>query len=347
LSESIDLPWLRWACLRRPVGSRVRFCQEIGRLVRAYPGKTHALMLDPWDLFGSHSLNFQAALGWSDPREEKEARAREREEAKDAALRMLVEREARVDPVTAYCRRLLLVLQAHGLSEQEKVQSPIWRRDPSTDKQAQALARMAGLAGRLGDPHAGAVLELARCGEQLSKGGASDLFEVLMVCKKHRERLGELDDALADVDGLAREHLDAVRRGEAVVAEDDRWYCAGAIHRRNKAMAIVVIHHGKVVHSQVRDLAASDHPGAVDLMAVAKAIELGAREVVVDNEWTDRFLHGAKPKNSAIQLALRSIRRAVDVDLVESKHNPARGSAFRLCAVHARTRKDRAGFGGG
>ena len=63
LSEGVDFPWLRWMCLRREVGARVRFMQEVGRLLRAHPGKSHAVFFDPHDLFGSFKLSYQEALG--------------------------------------------------------------------------------------------------------------------------------------------------------------------------------------------------------------------------------------------------------------------------------------------
>lgn len=63
LSEGVDLPWLRWLCLRRQVGSRVRFAQEIGRGLRSFPGKKHLLVLDPLGITGQLSLSYEAMLG--------------------------------------------------------------------------------------------------------------------------------------------------------------------------------------------------------------------------------------------------------------------------------------------
>lgn len=63
LVEGADYPWLRWMCLRRNVDSRVRFLQEIGRALRASPGKTEAVFYDPNDLFGLHRISYEAALG--------------------------------------------------------------------------------------------------------------------------------------------------------------------------------------------------------------------------------------------------------------------------------------------
>ena len=63
LTEGVDLPWLRWLCLRRPVAARVRFVQEVGRVLRSHPGKKRAVILDPFDLFGIHGLVYPEALG--------------------------------------------------------------------------------------------------------------------------------------------------------------------------------------------------------------------------------------------------------------------------------------------
>jgi hypothetical protein len=63
LSEGANFPFLKWAVLRRQVEARVRFIQEIGRLLRSYPGKHEAIFYDPHDLFGSFSLTYAEALG--------------------------------------------------------------------------------------------------------------------------------------------------------------------------------------------------------------------------------------------------------------------------------------------
>lgn len=71
LAEGFDCPEILWMVLRRPVGSRVRFAQEVGRGLRACPalGKTSCKMLDVWDLWGAHSMNWRAALGEIEPDE--------------------------------------------------------------------------------------------------------------------------------------------------------------------------------------------------------------------------------------------------------------------------------------
>ena len=71
LSEGVDMPFLRWMCLRRPVGSRVRFVQEVGRVLRCDKGKDRAYIIDPHNLFGQHSLANPERLGEVLSKEEK------------------------------------------------------------------------------------------------------------------------------------------------------------------------------------------------------------------------------------------------------------------------------------
>lgn len=63
LSEGVDMPWIRWLCLRRPIASPVRFAQEVGRVLRSHEDKDHALLLDPHDLLGTHTIDAEAILG--------------------------------------------------------------------------------------------------------------------------------------------------------------------------------------------------------------------------------------------------------------------------------------------
>ena len=63
LSEGVDMPWLRWICLRRPVSAKVRFCQEVGRVLRAHPDKEYAYILDPHDLFLKFGLTHPERIG--------------------------------------------------------------------------------------------------------------------------------------------------------------------------------------------------------------------------------------------------------------------------------------------
>ena len=63
LSEGVDMPWLKWIMLRRPVGAKVRFIQEVGRVLRCYPGKEFACIYDPHDLFTKFGLSSPEKIG--------------------------------------------------------------------------------------------------------------------------------------------------------------------------------------------------------------------------------------------------------------------------------------------
>ena len=63
LSEGVDMPWLRWIVLRRPVGAKVRFIQEVGRVLRCHPGKEFATIFDPHDLFTKFGLSSPEKIG--------------------------------------------------------------------------------------------------------------------------------------------------------------------------------------------------------------------------------------------------------------------------------------------
>ena len=63
LAEGVDMPWLKWLCLRRPVQARVRFVQEVGRVLRSHPDKERAVIMDPHNLFGHHGLTYPEAIG--------------------------------------------------------------------------------------------------------------------------------------------------------------------------------------------------------------------------------------------------------------------------------------------
>ena len=117
LSEGSDFPWLRTLLLRRPVGARVRFVQEVGRVLRVDPGnadKRFGLVLDPFDLMSEHGLRHKEALGKAMDGEEVDGDDRdgdgerpEREEVKRNAVRKTA--------VYAWLWALCASLEDHGL----------------------------------------------------------------------------------------------------------------------------------------------------------------------------------------------------------------------------------------
>lgn len=137
LSEGFDCPAIRWMCMRRPVKSRVRFAQEVGRGLRADAGKTECLIFDPFDLFGQLSMTFEAALGEMDEEEDASVpvlklgelfpaeRVRE-----DGGWNPPIEA---IGAVRSYLRATRVELQMRGLVEASG--SPSWRYDPTSSKQ--------------------------------------------------------------------------------------------------------------------------------------------------------------------------------------------------------------------
>jgi superfamily II DNA or RNA helicase len=178
LSEGVDMPWLRWLCLRRPVSARVRFIQEIGRVLRCHPNKERAVIMDPHDLFGLHGIMHEDALGEALEKlaEAKEPR-KEREEGEPAEMKPAVA----VGKVELWARRLLLSLQAAGLSPSNTVASTHWRKGRPSDSQIKTLGKIKWAVRHLPKhirPHVKQLCEPSRA-RRLKKGGVSDLLSVL------------------------------------------------------------------------------------------------------------------------------------------------------------------------
>lgn len=66
LREGVNLPWLRCLVIRR-IRSRVGFPQEVGRVLRAYAGKSEAIIYDAIDAFGQLGLDYESCLGGDMP----------------------------------------------------------------------------------------------------------------------------------------------------------------------------------------------------------------------------------------------------------------------------------------
>jgi len=143
LAEGVDFPWLRWLCMRRPVGARVRFAQEMGRPLRAEPGKTEAVIVDPHDLFGTFGLAQDPTLGVGEL--EPMAQLGEREEVdelpEEVEDRPLPEAVA-VGDYMRWIRGLLLTMQGAGMIGAVKVDPGAWRALNGTRAQFDAMESM-------------------------------------------------------------------------------------------------------------------------------------------------------------------------------------------------------------
>ena len=193
LTEGANYPFLRWLCLRREVDSRVRFQQEIGRVLRTSPGKTEALFLDPNDLFGKFPLTLAQALGDPLPRDPRDAfaelpperKASEIKEAKEATAMSFIELEI---------RRLVVACDAAGMIGPRTVLSKVKRQMPSSKIQHASIAEQGFKASPFVPQGYRELigLMLEKCA-LLSKGFASDLHAALWAIVLHR-RWPPLDD---------------------------------------------------------------------------------------------------------------------------------------------------------
>lgn len=143
LTEGVDYPWLRWLCMRREVESSVRFCQEVGRVIRASPGKTHADILDPHDLFNKFDLTVDSMLGLACESEDEDEDDKEDEERE---LQDLDESEPRIIKMHAarsYVRKLRLQLEFVGAIRAPDMEfARFWRWKPPTEDQDHTLGQV-------------------------------------------------------------------------------------------------------------------------------------------------------------------------------------------------------------
>ena len=223
LSEGVDLPWLRWLVLRHPRGSRVEFAQEIGRVLRANPGKDYGVVVDPWEKTLEHELQDVAAIGDAIERTtvagqvedvvlidpltgEPLGRLEDMPASERKAFQMRTE-------VAIYVARSVVVLRAGGLIV-PKVKDGKWRKRPATDRQwafltkfektarfaLQQMGRMNGVDGQ----DAQQVRAVAYCVQRLLQAEKAQSGIVADACNVARVVLWGFGD---DRDGLQPEAL--------------------------------------------------------------------------------------------------------------------------------------------
>jgi superfamily II DNA or RNA helicase len=153
LVEGVDLPWLRWLCLRTPRGSRVAYSQEIGRVLRSHPGKTHADIFDPYGVTLEHELQDAAAVCDAATGIE----AAEPEQAPEPFIDPLTgeefERPTKVETKrilarsegAAYIAQCVTALKMRGVVPPGSSAAGLkgWRRDPATARQMEMLDKAA------------------------------------------------------------------------------------------------------------------------------------------------------------------------------------------------------------
>ncbi len=334
LAEGVDLPWLRWLCLRRPVSARVRFIQEVGRVLRASPGKDRAILMDPHDLFGAFGWNLAEALGeWEDkPHGEPRGPYAQREPS-------TMRSPTATDEWTAYCRRLLLPLQAAGWASTRSIASCVWRRELPTDKQMRYLQVCRGWrpwAWLPGD-HAQLVANLLSHPGQLTRGAVSDLITVSKALSQHRAY--PVDADVVDLPG--QQVTTGLTRGRAAGNGDPRWYVAGVWLKDQPEIAVVVFHGGRVAGTWTMPRHRADDWTALQVTAIRAGLHLASQQgsephVLVTSSTLAAAVANreASPRKRPILDAMRQLDarfRRLDyrVEVIESGDNPASQYAFR------------------
>lgn len=192
LTEGIDLPWLHWLVMRRPVRSPVRLVQEVGRVLRTHPGKDEAVLYDPHDLLGAIGLVHAAELDdcqkKGDP-PERELTATGREQDMPYAVA--------IDPLDGWVTDMLGVLRGAQLAKPADARFPTdaeWRHEPASGKQVTLLRRW--LDGRswctraLPPKHRDAIRKAAR-NPGIKRGTASEVIDILAALGRCQTGLDE------------------------------------------------------------------------------------------------------------------------------------------------------------
>lgn len=295
LVEGVDFPWLRWLCMRRQVNARVRFIQEVGRVLRSYPGKTKATLLDPHGLFEQFQITYDAALGWEEPPPAGEAREQEQAE-KDPKVKYT----RQLGDVGRYIRYLWMALIAEGKTTGDTPMGGVgWRDDDPSEKQIAAIRRLMKLRLRAAPDHAEAIGKVCRKAKDLNKGAASDTMNLLL-------GLGKLPHGAVWTPATAI----AIPADEAftfTAPKDERAFVAAGMSR-NGWSAGAILRDREEVWSVVRRSVRGDTPTDLTMRAVQIAVDKhGAAQVIVSMSGMDRV----------------PTHRSAVVTQVQDKDNPA------------------------
>lgn len=180
LVEGVDLPWLQWLMIRRPVGSPVRLVQEVGRVLRCAPGKTEAVLYDPHDCLGAVGLVHAARL--EDGLVGRGGKAADQWEIPELAgvgdLAQIPKAVA-VDRLSGWVTDLLGVLRGAGLAEPPAYGEGSWRQQKASAKQRETLQRLVWAKRYLPSVTARKAVDWLASQDRLRAGTASDLIAVL------------------------------------------------------------------------------------------------------------------------------------------------------------------------
>lgn len=319
LSEGADFPFLRWIALRRDVQARVRFIQEVGRVLRTHPGKAEALVLDPLGLFGRFSLSYEEELGAPAPSDPPNELGERSSSGPGLPAGPVMVRAAEV--LGAWARQLFLAAELDGLLT-PRAAPTFDRAGPASPAQVAAVRKLS-FAGRwLPAEHTAACRRIGESGDLPNRGCASDLLDVLGTLARRRAPWVPSLPVLAPTE----EQLASVRAD----MDAGGWYAAGAC--RGGVRALAVVRGARVIATQRKDdPEANTVPTAVHVAAARLAARHAGEgaTVHVSDPWAYKVLTGqARPSHPSVQAALDSRAPRATFALVEPKANPAAGLAW-------------------
>lgn len=190
LSEGVDMPWLRWLCLRRRVQARVRFLQEIGRVLRVDHGKTQGVVMDPHLLLGRHGLASAEAIGVA-----LEQAAMVGDVGREVDDRGLTEEQViALDALTEYLSALREELLRVGVCKRREDKPEWgdgWRLADTSQKQVDALKRFSRNTRYIPSEYREPIKALKAVPWVLTRGQASDVLDVLLGAMSYAHQGGE------------------------------------------------------------------------------------------------------------------------------------------------------------
>lgn len=211
LQEGVDFPWLRWICLRRPCGSRVRYVQELSRVLSSFTDpvtgevKDEAVVYDPQGIIKNFKLDYKAVLAGDvededieeeGPRDEKQSEKKRRqfEQLIFEAMREIVNATAgkkplSFTPLAAYLYELVTAFDMSGLIDR-KIANKNWREKPVSQKQIETATKMLWAVNHksVPKPHQKPLNILAQqVVKDMDRGMASDLLTIMMALANHKK----------------------------------------------------------------------------------------------------------------------------------------------------------------
>lgn len=186
LTEGVDLPWLRWLAMRRKVGSVVRLVQEVGRVLRASPGKAHATLYDPYNLLGRLGLTHAADLEDAVEREAVALSAVEEWEIPGLDLSGVSQLPGpvKVELLEGWVSDLVGACRAYGLARPPEFGPGPWRTKKAGEKQLAFLKKQCQWARYFPEPKHRERFRLFANRPELEQGPASDMLDVMVAFRE-------------------------------------------------------------------------------------------------------------------------------------------------------------------